>query len=482
MAVKHLKILTIIILTLISYHETSLGLTTRSIHLQTKKNNTISQTSHSVKKILMPMIAMPKLTMVSIIDTKQIYIPKKILPFKNIDGNIRLYDFDRHFSRPGTTDQTAFSLGGKMNALSDLFLNYFRIGGTLYTAQSFGMNSTNPERQDKSLPATPLTALGQAFLQFENPYFMGRLGNTLINTPWLNPADTRIIPASYQAFYGTFAPWQSLNTADKYLNFIIFRQIRFKPRTAGGFSQHNLYNANSYTIATTTIPALGNTKDIGTLAAGGLYKLNTLYMQAWAYKFYDYSRIYYADFKYTLPTYPLFKPVIGAQMLHSPADGKNVIGSLPGLGAVNSSAYGIFIGSEIYNGQLILAWNTIPKKAGGYRNGDIVSPYTSGYTSDPLYTTSMTSGLVEKAAGSARKITGTYSFFDHQIAFAVTGAQYFTQPYLHNSSEIDLDAIYMPIPIFKKSLSIRARMGFANHSTNNGKLTYSRLMIQYDFT
>lgn len=464
MIVKFMRI-TILTIAIIGLHQISLGYTTQPIHLETNS---------------MPIIAMPRPTTVSAIDTHQIYIPTKILPFHQFNGDIRLYDFDRHFSRPGTIDQIAFSLGGKLNALTDPFLDHFRLGATLYTAQSLGRNPSNPRRQDKSLPATPLTALGQAFIQYENPYLTGRIGDTLINTPWLNPADTRMIPATYQALYAVFAPWKSLNNETRFFNLIAFRQIRFKPRTVGGFSQHNLYNANSYAVVSATIPELTNKTDIGTLALGGIYKNETFDFQAWGYKFYDYSRIYYADFKYTFSYFPLFKPNIGAQVLHSPADGSDVIGSLPGFGKVDATGYGVFIGSEMENGQIILAWNLIPKRPGGFKNGDIVSPYTAGYTSDPLYTTSMTAGLVEKAAGSARKITGTYSLFDHQIALAVTGAQYFTQPFLKDSSEIDLDAIFMPIPIFKKSLSIRGRVGFANH-TPDGKLTYSRLMIQYDF-
>ncbi len=473
----------------ISLHATSFGSTVKNTPTPTKKKTAavkththayISEPAPVKPLITMPIIAMPKPTPVTVFDPKQIYVPQKILPHVNVDGNIRIYDFDRHFSRHGTTDQTAFSLGGKVNALTDLFLDHFRLGGTVYTAQPLGLNSHNPARQDASLPATPLTTVGQAFAQFENPYMMARIGDSLINTPWMNPADSRMIPATYQVIYGVFAPWQSLNTPEKSLNFIALRQIRFKSRTADSFTQTNLYNVNSYTVATTTIPALANTKDIGTLAAGGLFKLKTLNVQAWAYKFYNFSRIYYADFKYILPTKTIFRPIIGAQILHSPADGNNIIASLPGLGAVNSSAYGILIGTEIGNGLISFGWNNIPKKGGGYRNGDIVSPYTSGYAADPLYTTSMTAGLIEKAAGSARKLTGSYAFFDHQFVFAATGAQYFTQPYLVNSSEIDLDATYTPVPLFKRSLSLRGRIGYVAH-TSSGKLTYSRLMLQYDF-
>ncbi|GEM_PF-277945 len=462
-------------------HAASFGTGNKQPTIHKKKKVTVTHAEAPMTKptITMPILAAYKPSSVTAFDPKQIFVPQKILPRANIDGNIRLYDFDRHFSRHGTKDQTAFSLGGKINALTDLFLDHFRLGGTVYTAQSLGINSHNPARQDASLPATPLTTVGQAFLQFENPYFMGRLGDSLINTPWLNPADSRMIPSTYQVLYGVFAPWQSLNTPDNYLNCTLLRQIRFKSRTADSFTQSNLYNINSYTVASTTIPALGNTTDIGTLAVGAQYKHKTLSVQTWAYKFYNFARMYYADFKYILPTKTLFRPVIGAQILNNPPDGNNVIGSL-GIGAVKSSAYGILVGSEIGNGQILFGWNNIPKRTGGYRNGDIVSPYTSGYTADPLYTTSMVEGLVELAAGSARKLTGSYAFLDHQIEVAATGAQYFIQPFLVNSSEIDLDAAYTPVPIFKRSLSIRGRVGFVSHTTS-GKLTYSRLMLEYDF-
>ena len=483
MAIIHKKIIPCLLdIGAVSIHMASFGVTTKHTTHPKKKKTVPVQTATvpAAKPITMPVIAMPKPTPVSSIDPKQVYTPSKIFPPVNVDGNIRIYDFDRHLSRHGTTDQTAFSLGGKINALTDVFLGHFRLGGTVYTAQPLGLNSKNLARQDASLPATALTTIGQAFVQYESPYFLGRLGDMLITTPWLNPADSRMIPAAYQALYGVFAPIQSFNTPDKSLNFVAFRQIRFKSRTADSFTQHNLYNTNSYTVATTTIAALGDTTDIGTLAGGALYKQKTFSAQAWAYRFYNFSKIYYADFKYTFANKTLFRPIIGAQALNNPADGNNVISTLPGQGSVNSSAYGLLIGTEIGNGQILFGWNNIPKRNGGYRNGDIVSPYTSGYSADPLYTTSMTAGLVEKAAGSAQKLSAMYAFLDHQLVLYASGARYFTRPFATNSSEVDLDAIYTPEQFFKRSLSLRARLGFANQTTN-GKLTYGRLMMEYDF-
>ncbi len=463
----------------IGFHAASFAVVSKHpvIHKKKKVTNVQAETTPIPPPITMPVSAMPKPKSVSVYDPKQIYVPRPILPPVKIDGNIRVYDFDRHFYRSGVNDRTAFSAGGKLNLLSDLFLQHFRWGGTVYTAQPLGFNTSNIAKQDRSLPAVPITPVGQAFIQLETPHLFGRVGNQLITTPWMNPADSRMIPATYQALYGVLAPWQSLNTPEKNLNFVLFRQIRFKSRTSENFTQTNLYNTANLTSA--SIAALGNHPDVGTFAGGALFKWNKLNIQAWGYQFFNYAKIFYADFKYTFALNSFIRPIIGAQVLNNPADGGDIIAN-QGLGSVKSSGYGVLIGAEIADGQILLAWNRVPTRDGGYRNGDIVSPYTSGYAADPLYTTSMTAGLIEKAAGTAGKLTGSYAFFDHQLVLAASGARYYTQPFLTNSSEIDLDAIYTPVPFFKRSFSARGRVGFMNH-TASGKETYSRLMLEYDF-
>lgn len=129
-----------------------------------------------------------------------------LLPKTNINGDIRTYYFTRDYSNPSMNNQSAFSLGGKLNLLTEPFLNGFRVGGTLYLAQPLGLNSKTYSRVDNTLPGSPITTLGQAYAQYQNTYALGRLGDQLIITPWVNPADSRMIPATYQGAYLSVTP------------------------------------------------------------------------------------------------------------------------------------------------------------------------------------------------------------------------------------------------------------------------------------
>ncbi len=177
------------------------------------------------------------------------------IPYLEIDGNLRSYFFQRDYSKPNLADQKAFSFGGKLNALTEDCFYGFRLGVTGYTAQPLGLNSHHLERVDMTLPGKPVTTLGQAFLQYENNYFLTRIGNQLINSPWLNEADSRMIPATYQGFYAKITPMEDLDL-------VAMRMVRFKSRVKSSFSKSNLYSPINQAASINT---LGSQKLIGTL-------------------------------------------------------------------------------------------------------------------------------------------------------------------------------------------------------------------------
>jgi hypothetical protein len=387
----------------------------------------------------------------------------------NVDGNIRSYYYDREFSRTTTHDQTAFSLGGKINVLTDPFLNGFQVGGTMYFAQPLGLDSKNHAFVDRSLPGSPITTLGQAFLQYQNTYILGRIGNQEVTTPWLNESDSRMIPSTYQGIKADLTPFQNVTLTG-------MRLIRFKSRVSRLFTQTNLYNPENLG---TPLAALGNKTDIGSLAFAAIFKYKTLHMQIWDYRFYNYSNLAYADVNYEWETKKWLSPLCGAQIAKEWGDGSNVLKSI-GLGKTRGSVFGAVLGAEMADGKIAVSYNYLPRHAGAYQNGDIISPYTSGYESDPLYTTSMNAGIIEKAAGSAVKLTLQYSFFNKQLQLLASYAKYNTKPYKPNTDESDFDAMYSPEGIFK-NLSIRYRLGFLNGNPTPGRIAYNRLMLQYNF-
>lgn len=390
------------------------------------------------------------------------------IPHVNIDGNIRSYYFVRNYGID-TPNQSTFSLGGKLNLLTDLFWNNFRVGATLYTAQPLGMNASNPAQVDKTVPGTPLTVLGQTYLQYQNSLFLARVGNQLVKTPWIHDEDSRMIPSAYQGIYTELSP-------TKDLSFTAMRLIRFKSQIASSFSQTNLFNPEN----NGSIAALRGQTTIGAAALGAHYHHNNVKSQLWGYQFYDYAKLVYGDVDYTLATSNYIKPKIGLQIAHEWNDGNAVIERL-GFGKINATAYGILLGVEAGNGQINIGYNNIPERSNAYyQHGNLMSPYTSG--ADPLYTTSMIAGLTDKGTGSAYKVGAEYYVYHRQVLLKASYAKYNTAPFAADTTETNFDAKYQIGSGRLKDLFIRARLGILNGDVSIGKFIYTRLMLQYDFT
>lgn len=392
---------------------------------------------------------------------------QQLIPHINLDGNIRSYYFTRDYGN-ATPNRSAFSLGGKLNLLTDPLWDHFRIGATLYTAQPLGMNAANPAQVDKSLPGTPVTALGQSYLQYQSGSFLVRAGNQLISTPWINMEDSRMIPDAFQGIYSTYTPVTDLTLT-------AMRLTRFKNKTASSFSQTNLFNPeNGGSIA-----ALNGVTTIGSAALGANYHHKNLSSQVWGYQFYDYAKLIYGDIEYTLAPSSDIKPILGLQAAHEWNDGNAVMKRL-GLGNINATAYGALVGVAAGNAKMTLGYNKIPSRSNtDYHHGNLVSPYTSG--SDPLYTTSMIDGLIEKAPGSAYKIGAEYYLYQRQILLKASYAKYNTEPFAADTTETNFDAKYQIGSGKFKDLSLRARLGILNGNIAMGRLVYTRLMLQYDF-
>lgn len=129
----------------------------------------------------------------------------------------------------------------------------------------------------------------------------------------------------------------------------------------------------------------------------------------------------------------------------------------------------------------------IPSSASAFHNGNVVSPYTYKYATDPLFTTSMTQGLVDQAtSGHAWKIKGVYWFGASRAwRFIASYARYSQAQFLHpyqtgNPSEVDLDATYF-FPGALKGFSIRDRLGIFSYSGEQNAFVYNRMQFQYDF-
>lgn len=387
-----------------------------------------------------------------------------------VDGYLRSFYFTRDYSMPGTVNQSAFSLGGALN-IQTAPIYHFSAGASYYAAEPLGLNSSDIEKVDVTLPGQSINVLGQAFLQYQNPVWLIRGGDQMIKTPWLNDSPSRMIPATYQAILLTVTPISNLDVT-------VFRQFRFKGWTSKSFDTTNLYEPGNF--GAIAFPQLEGESVLGTLSTGAKYTQPNLIAQAWFYKFYDFANFIYADACYTFKNNTHINPIVAMQLGSEWGDGKNTLNTV-GLGKANSAVYGALLGLEIYDGKITFAYDDIPQTAGAFENGNIVSPYTAGYTVDPLFTTSMIAGLIEKASGHAMKLTGCYSVLDKQLTLLLSYAKYYTRPALKNTNESDIDVTYSFNKTILKGLSLRNRLGILNNHPIFGRFIYNRVMLEYDF-
>jgi len=88
---------------------------------------------------------------------------------------------------------------------------------------------------------------------------------------------------------------------------------------------------------------------------------------------------------------------------------------------------------------LNLAYSDIWGPVSAYGQGAIVSPYTYGFATDPLYTTPYLSGLVELGiSGQVYKISPAFTFLNGNLSIAPALTTFITQnPNWSNTHEYD---------------------------------------------
>lgn len=405
-----------------------------------------------------------------------------------VNGQIRSYYFDRFFGK-NATNLSAFSLGGYLNVHTPSAAGFSADVG-FYTANSLGANSHNP---DVTLMGTApsINALGQAYLQYAIPdVVMIRAGNQEINTPWVNDSDSRMVPATYQGIFAEVSPYCNVH-------FYGMRIFRWKSRTSSDFYNDNLYYQTGFDGdpiygGTGVLPKSTNNAN-GILAFGAKASEMGATAQAWYYDFYQFSKMFYGDADYTLKTGSGFDPFVGGQFMRE-WEANSLLNSSLGTGkiagsagnGVSSTAWGVQAGVKydldnavLGKGDLSWAYNQINYQAGAVGGGVIVSPYTTGYATDPLYTTTMIRGLVEMGPGNGWKVKWTQHLLNNQFQFSAAYASY----HLHsagNANDIYADLIYFPKGFFK-GLSVRDRVEVAHGDLPTGYFIYNRVMLTYAF-
>ena len=407
-------------------------------------------------------------------------------------GNLRAYDFNRIYS-PGTQNvqpsQSAFSLGGRLDAQTGTFLSGFSLGVGFLTANSLGANDTNSDfaHLDSTLAGTrsSITAIGQAFLQYRYRWLTLKAGDQYINTPWINDSDSRMLPATYQGVVADAVPLDHWHITG-------LRIFRWKSRTSNDYFQNNLYYSPTYDgddLRGGTGTKLATADTQGAAALGSAYDAGGLKVNLWYYSFQQFADSVYNDSKYTLTTGSGFSPFIGDQFMRQWKSNSMLddapVNTIKGEG-VDNVTYSGKAGLDSPYGQLMFAYIGISDHQGSVGNGALISPYTVGYTTDPLDTSSMIRGMVDLGPGNGWKLRYSDSFLDKQLTFTTAFARYHSETY-HDSNNTYLDIIWSPG--FFKGFSIRNRAEDAVVADSSSGLNpgsskiffYDRLQLQYVF-
>jgi hypothetical protein len=313
---------------------------------------------------------------------------------------------------------------------------------------------------DDTLPGFTLSTFYQAYAGYKAHGFDGQLGNVLFNSPWANPADSRLKPAAFQGAYLNYT------TPSKW-TFEGADMFTFENRTSSSFTQQTLLT--SYPAGNNGQPSnifLGNGQGINTngFAMGkvgyGDATAPGFAADGYFYGVADLVNMWWFDGKYTFPG--RWAPWLALQGGWDQNAGQSYVGK------VNSQDFGAQIGFNFTkNWQFTAGYDQIPWKtdtvnlpsgvtcsnsnyqisakatlgyflplnaAQCYTNpngttqiyyGGWASPYTDNYDSDPFFTTSVTQGQADRRApGDSYKLGLQFTSTNNKWVFIGTDAWY----------------------------------------------------------
>lgn len=406
----------------------------------------------------------------------------------HVDGEFRVYNYTRAYDAATPPDANSFAVGALIDLHSGVFASGFSLNASLLSANSLGTQSSNPAKVDVTNigPGDSINALGQAYLQYQRGMVLLRGGYQYLATPWMSQCDCRVLPDSFNAISADFTP-------SKGWDIYAIRSFDWRSRTSDSFHHDNLYYPSTYRGDASYggvggLPATASSAN-GAWAVGTTYTRGGLKTQGWYYDFLQFAKMGYVDGTYTFKNASPFEPFVGAQYVHESGDGGNRLVStgaqLVGVRGdrVANRTWGADAGVGYANARFDVSYNRIERQQGAVGDGALISPYTAGYATDPLYTTSMIRGLVEQGPGDAWKAKFAYSMLGKRLQFVTWYAHYDTL--LRGASHNVLFDLTYNFSGYLKGLAIRERweksFGGTGLNPGNQPFVYNRVMISYKF-
>lgn len=397
------------------------------------------------------------------------------------NGSVRAYYFARTNGNvclastcnpKGTPDSAAFNSGIRLHGEYNFARLALKAGATYYGAEPFGANAFgvlgvgyNPQ-VDNTLPGYGISTLAELYGQYKTRGVSVQTGKEIINTPWANAADSRIVPVAFQGSTIEANLSRSVKLGAMYM-------ARMKSRVTSAFNASTLLTScnTAYPTGKGPLPGLSGTftvegdqcnlvqKTDGFLLFSASYKLAGLSANAYQYRMYDLVDLTYLDASYAYAARTFADPSIAVQYWSNNSTGRAL------LGVAHSSGYGFELARNIFhNVRLAVAYDDVPvtsivvpaaqcngtaesgtkpepgKIFGGVQDttasglpagevlcyaGGTASPYTDSYESDPLYTSSIGEGLIDaRKGGFAVKVSVTAETENRRLKAFLSQARY----------------------------------------------------------
>jgi len=297
----------------------------------------------------------------------------------------------------------------------------FALGGAVSVANIGSSNLLNPSDPDfqQTIHTTEVVLPNQAYLNYQyRNLFDIAAGNIVINTPWANSAASLPPYLLTNTFQGLTANLQVLP------NLLL---------TGYGIFSYQLYPNNwwsrstNYNLPGTPISSMGSTPTPGSLAIGAIYQpIQNDTLNIWLYQFYNYVDMWYADNDWKLDISKNVSMNFGIQGVMQTANGSNLVGQQTLIGTTtpagtpNGNAVGVKWDINVPHDTVSFSYNNVFGPTGSYLNGGLISPYTDGFETDPLYTTPALGSMAELGSGSAFTIRNKTKFLDNSLMFNVS--------------------------------------------------------------
>lgn len=351
----------------------------------------------------------------------------------------------------------------------------FSVGGflTMMNPYSNQINPSQIDQQALGLSIKEQIAIQELFVEYKFAELIqvdvGWIG--INNNPWLTYYQNNALNlvtyqgASANAYLG--GGWL--------LSALAINKAQLLGET--GFNDQSYYN-----LLLDPQTATGSTTTAGTVALGSTWNgwNNNLNFRLWGYQFNNYSNLLYADSDLNLKANNQLSFTISAQGAYQFGSTNNMLNN-NGFGQnIQSNMLGLQLGMTYDWFNLKLGYNNIWGPSEGAMNGNIISPYTYTLATDPLYTTSWITGLVDRSAGQALKIAPTISFLDDALQIGASAA-YFQTSFVPSAREYDLTISYA-IPQIK-GLTIFGGYGYIDQAANDPEIPNgyyeAQLMLTY---